>query len=244
MVKKIVWMIIILILIIIFTIKFSDEKKEVLSFEHHYKYPWMVHKIAKDFQLLDLWEFPILADPAQKQDFHLFLKVLQRKNNFQLRNFLSPRFLAVGFLIMLRGVLGKIFNLDANMNTLPIPGSHQKSVKERLSKKDMEANLATYFMEGKKNNGTSGFRLAYLFAREALWEISINPVHALMHFGWVEKESGFYTARLAVYAKPRGNFGKFYLEMIMPFRRYIIYPEMLEVVKKKWLEAQPMVNRK
>jgi len=72
MIKKIVWLIIILILIIIFTINSNNEKKEVLSFEHHYKYPWKVHKIAKDFQLLDLWEFPILADPDQEQDFFFF----------------------------------------------------------------------------------------------------------------------------------------------------------------------------
>lgn len=244
MVKKIVLLIIILILIILFTINCNSEKKEALSFEHHYKYPWKVHKIAKDFKLLDLWEFPILADPAQKQDFHFFLKVLQRKSNFQWWNFLRPRFLAAGFLIMLRGILGKIFKLDAKMNTLPIPGSHEKSVKERLSKKDIEANLLTNFMEGRGKNGTSGFRLVYLFAREALWEISNNPVHALMHFSWVGKENGFYTARLAVYAKPRGNLGEFYLKMIIPFRRYIIYPEMMEVVKTKWLEAQPRKNRK
>jgi hypothetical protein len=83
MVKKKVWLIIILILIIVFTINYNSETKEVLSFEHHYKFPWKVHKIAKDFHLLDLWEFPILANPAQKQDFQFFFNVLQRKSNFQ-----------------------------------------------------------------------------------------------------------------------------------------------------------------
>jgi len=176
--------------------------------------------------------------------FFFFLKVLRRKDNFQWRDFLSPRYLAAGFLIILRGIMGKIFNLDTKMNILPIPGSHQKSVKERLSKKDMEYNLSRKLMGEKEDNEQTGFCLVYVFAKEALWELSINPVHVLMHFGWVEKENGFYTARLAVYAKPRGNFGKFYLGMIMPFRRYIIYPEMLEKVKTKWLEAQPRKNNK
>lgn len=244
MVKKKSWLIIGLILIFIFSINFYNDTKEVLSFENHYKYPWMVHKIAKDFLLLDLWEFPIMADPAQKQDFLFFLKVLQRKNNFQIWNYLSPRYLAAGFLIILREIMGKIFNLDTNMNVLPIPGTHQKSVKERLSKKDLKNNLARKFAGEKKDNEQSGFHFVYLFENEALLELSINPVHVLMHCGWVEKENGFFTARLAVYAKPRGNFGKSYLKMIMPFRRYIIYPVMMEVVKTKWLEVQPRKNGK
>lgn len=244
MTKTIVRLIIISLFLIFCCISMHKCKKISLSLDDHHKSPWKVHKIAKDFQLLDLWEFPILADPDQGQDFLFFLKVLRRKDNFQWRDSPSPRYLAAGFLIILRGIMGRIFNLDTNMNVLPIPGSHQKSVKERLSKKDMQYNLSRKFMGEKKDNGQSGFRLVYLFAKEALWELSINPAHVLMHFGWVEKENGFYTARLAVYAKPRGNFGKFYLEMIMPFRRNIIYPEMLEKVKIKWLEAQLEKNRK
>ncbi len=157
--------------------------REVLSYKDYYKYPWKVHKIAKDFQLPDLWEFPILADPDQNQDFLFFIEVLRRKDDLPWRSFLSLRFLMAGFLITLREILGKIFSLDTHVNVLPIPESQEISVKERLFEKDLEQNLAGKLMAEKTDNGKSGFRLVYMFEREALWELSINPVHILMHFG-------------------------------------------------------------
>jgi SAM-dependent methyltransferase len=55
-----------------------------------------------------------------------------------------------------------------------------------------------------------------------------------MHLGWVHKYGNYHTAQLAVYAKPRGNFGEFYMQLIMPFRRVIVYPTMMEEVKRRW----------
>jgi hypothetical protein len=63
-----------------------------------------------------------------------------------------------------------------------------------------------------------------------------------MHLGWVHKYGNYYTAQLAVYAKPRGDFGEFYMQLIMPFRRVIVYPTMMEEVKKRW-EAYNKISR-
>lgn len=67
-----------------------------------------------------------------------------------------------------------------------------------------------------------------------LIELSNNTVHVLMHAGWVHKSGNYYTAQLAVYAKPRGILGEFYMKLIMPFRHMIVYPAMIEEVKKRW----------
>ncbi len=69
-----------------------------------------------------------------------------------------------------------------------------------------------------------------------LIELLNNTVHALMHAGWVHKSGNYYTAQLAVYAKPRGAMGELYMNLIMPFRREIIYPVLMEEVKKRWEE--------
>ena len=151
---------------------------------------------------------------------------------------MRPRIIfAAGFLILVRGVLGKMLELDAPANPLPIPGSLHRSVGERLSEGDLEENLSHGFTSGGRGDGHTGFRMVYLFEREALWEISTKPAHALMHLGWVRMENGFYTARLAVYARPRGFSGRMYLALIMPFRRHIVYPVMMEVVESRWRQA-------
>lgn len=41
----------------------------------HRSHPWRVHELARDFKLLDVWQYPISADPAQGEDFDAFCRV-------------------------------------------------------------------------------------------------------------------------------------------------------------------------
>jgi hypothetical protein len=206
-----------------------------LDKKKHYSQPWKVHKIAKDFKLLDVWEFPILADNSKNQDLSLFLKVVQNRQKYDLKNGVSFRLLMAGVLVVLRNFMSKIFSIDKDVNTLPIPGCKETSLRERLSREDQKENLAEPEIKGDEKE--RGFRAVYLYENECLWELSNNTVHALMHFGWVHKYDDYFTAQLAVYAKTRGWLGRVYMKLIMPFRRHIIYPAMMDYVKAKWEAA-------
>jgi hypothetical protein len=128
--------------------------------------------------------------------------------------------------------LGEAFGLDKNVDSLPIPGCSETSLKDRLSAEDRIRSLAEPGEEGSPNE--VGWRIVYLYENEILIELSNMTVHALMHSGWVHKSGNYFTAQLAVYAKPRGNLGELYMSLIMPFRRTIIYPVLLGKVKKRW----------
>jgi hypothetical protein len=217
-----------------------DEGYRTLNKKEHYSHPWKVHEIAKDFALLDVWEFPIRAEKMQNQDFSLFLKVMQQPSKGSVRNYFSIKNLIARFFVLLRVVLGETFGLDKNVNSLPIPGCQETSLKDRLSDEDLTRSLAESI--GEEDRGNFIWRTVYLYENEMLTELSNDTVHALMHFGWIHKSGNYYTAQLAVYAKPRGNLGEFYMKLIMPFRHAIIYPVLLEEVKNRWLEYNKSIS--
>jgi SAM-dependent methyltransferase len=221
------------VLFFVLAFAFSGHAQNIYK-KTHYSHPWKVHEIAKDFELLDVWEFPILADKTRNQDFSFFLKVMQQPPKQYAHRFFSIRYLIARSLIFLRVYLGEMFGLDKNINSLPIPGCRENSIKDRLSVEDRKRSLAESSEEGAPNKGI--WRTVYLYENEMLTELSNDTVHALMHFGWVHKSGNYFTAQLAVYAKLRGNLGKFYMKLIMPFRQLIIYPTMMEDVNNKWEE--------
>ena len=208
--------------------------------ETHYSHPWKVHEIAKDFELLDVWEFSILADKTQNHDFSFFLKVMQQSSKQSVRSYFSIKYLIARFLVSLRVFLGEMFGLDKNINSLPIPGSTETSIKDRLSVEDRKRSLVESSEERAQNNAI--WRTVYLYENEMLTELSNDTVHTLMHLGWVHKSGNYSTAQLAVYAKPRGNLGIFYMKLIMPFRHVIVYPAMMEEVKKRWEEYNKIIK--
>lgn len=211
---------------------YSNKLQEINN-KSHYSQPWKVHEIAQDFMLLDVWEYPILADNSRDQDFLFFLKMIKKPPADKVNRSVSIKFLAAGFLISLRMCLGKILGLDKNINTLPIPGCQETSIKERLSMEDLKRSLALLEL-GISDSDNETWRVVYLYEDEMLTELSIDFVHVLMHLGWVHKSGNFFTAQLAVYAKPRGMIGNLYMKLIMSFRRFIIYPALMENVKNTW----------
>jgi len=196
-----------------------------VSNDIHNEHPWVVRRIAGDFELWDVWEFPLRADNSESEDFNSFCQVY--KDSFKELSGLAS------FLFKLRQRLGKVFGLDKNMNTLPIPGCEETSVRSRLSEEDEKRNREAI-------GDLPPFQTVYLFEDERLDELSNDTVHGLMHIGWVKKEDRHYTARLAVYVKPRGRSGKMYLKLIEPFRHLIVYPAIMKMVRTKWEECRCM----
>jgi hypothetical protein len=53
---------------------------------------------------------------------------------------------------------------------------------------------------------------------------------------WVEVDEGRYQGRMAVYVKPRGAFGRFYMALIKPARYWVVYPALMREVERAWDE--------
>jgi SAM-dependent methyltransferase len=218
-----------------------QEASEPLNVKTHCAQPWKVHDIAKDFELLDVWEFPILADKSKGQDFSFFLEILQQRPKVKVRSFLSLRTLISRSLVLIRWLLGEILGLDKQVNTLPIPGCKETSLKDRLSAEERKRSVAKIADEA--GNNKFAWRTVYLYENEMLTELSNETAHALMHLGWIHKTGNFHTAQLAVYSKPRGDSGAFYMKLIMPFRRLFVYPALMDEVKTRW-DAYNKINQK
>lgn len=72
------------------------------------------------------------------------------------------------------------------------------------------------------DRGSPGFTLVYAEAEEHLHRIDNRTVSAFLHLSLVGRRP-----RLAVYVRPHGWLGRWYLRGIDPFRRAIIYPSLL-----------------
>jgi hypothetical protein len=72
------------------------------------------------------------------------------------------------------------------------------------------------------DRGGSGFVPVYQEPDEVLSRITNRTVTAFLHFSLVERRP-----RLAVYVRPNGAFGRGYMALIEPFRRWVVYPALL-----------------
>ena len=61
-----------------------------------------------------------------------------------------------------------------------------------------------------------------------------EPVHGVMHIGWVPDRTGGYRGQMAVYVKPNGLFGTCDMAAIAPFRHLIGYPSMMRQIGRAW----------
>jgi hypothetical protein len=194
----------------------------------HRQRPWRVHALAPDFELLDVWEYPIRARPPH--DLAYFAGFFQR-----VEREVTSGAGAAGLLFKLRAFLGRVFGWDDDTGPLPIPGCEETSLRTRLSPGEdpgpARAGLAF-------DNGL-GFDVVYERDDELLYEISNRTVHALMHLGWIDKGDGTHAPRMAVYVKPRGASGRIYMALIAPFRHLVVYPTLLRKMGAAWEAAHP-----
>ena len=84
-------------------------------------------------------------------------------------------------------------------------------------------------------SGDLPFTVLYVTDDEWASEIVNRTVHAVLHIGWVQEESGDYRGQMAVLVKPNGRLGRAYMLAIAPFRHRIVYPTMLREFGAAWL---------
>jgi hypothetical protein len=190
--------------------------------EAHTSYPWVVHALAPDFELEDVWALPT---PGRKEDFPRLVE------QFVTRGEPSDFPLPFRALFGLRWQLGKLFGWDKADDGLD---ERWPSLRDRLPAhlRDAPRGPDIRAVPG-RSDARPIFRSVYLTEDEWVAEIANKTVHGLLHIGWVPSDDG-HNAQMAVLVKPAGRFGRAYLAAIKPFRLAIVYPMLLDTIGKQW----------
>jgi hypothetical protein len=195
----------------------------------HEAHPWRIRAIAPDFTVEDVWALPARGDAA---DFQTLLEVMSSLD------IPSSTSLPTRILWNTRDLLGRWFSLGRisvpdgaadSARTLPIPGTHDASLTQRLP--DDLRDTAPLDLG-------SPFSFLYRTEDEYAAELSNRTVHAVLHLAWAHQGDGHYQGQLAVYVKPRGLFGKAYMAFIKPFRYLIVYPALMRHIEREWSASQ------
>lgn len=132
----------------------------------------------------------------------------------------------VSFLFGLREWLGRIFAWDHEP-----PRAPERSFLHRLSASDRESSLvAPGTLEGP-------FRVLFVSHREAISEIQNATVHAFSVLALVARPPG-YRLYWAIHVQPVGRITSWYMRLIDPFRRIIIYPAVLRHLQRAWARRE------
>lgn len=110
---------------------------------------------------------------------------------------------------------------------LPIPGTNETSLTDRLPDDLRDTAADLHF-------GSTPFAPLYRTDEEFAAEISNQTVHGVLHLAWVDQGDGRYQGQMAVYVKPRGRLGNAYMELIKPFRHWIVYPAAMRLIERTW----------
>ncbi len=191
-----------------------------LNKQAHFAHPWRVHTLAADFELIDLWRFELQLDRVR--GFDAFLEVYWQVIRAVER---TPLF-------QMRVAIGRAMGWDSAPNSKPIPGCAEHLVAERLNDSDRASNL--FGPDEPSPLPIAEFRPVYRFNQEALWEVSNDTVHALMHLSCATGSS----PELAVYIKSRGALTRLYMAAIWPARHAIIYPLLISTVERRWKKVE------
>jgi Protein of unknown function (DUF2867) len=209
-----------------------------LSNAAHESRPWRIREIVPDFTLEDVWALPVHGGA---EDFQTLLELMASSDpaNAESR--------AARLLWRLRDRLGRWLDLgrisapvegvgDGAAGKLPIPGTHETSLTERLP--DDLRNTATDV-----DFRSLPFVPLYRTDVEFAAEVSNQTVHGVMHLAWIDQGGGRYQGQMAVYVKPRGPFGKGYMALIKPFRHWVVYPALMRQTERTWNAGAPKAVR-
>ena len=136
----------------------------------------------------------------------------------------------VRMLLDIRFFVGQFFGWDCEP-----PASAWESFATRLTDADRSNSLAA---AGPRDGF---FRVVYRFENEQLVELINRTAHAAALTALVETPTA-YRYYLAVYVRDVSPFTPFYMAMINPFRRRIVYPSLLRGVRARWNQAFGSAN--
>jgi hypothetical protein len=140
-------------------------------------------------------------------------------------NFLCVPSSLVRKLLEIRFFVGRLFGWDRE----PVPTAW-KTFATRLTDTDRSRSLAAA--------GTQDgfFRVVYRFENEQLVELINRTAHAAALSALVETATA-YRFYLGVYVRSVSRFTRFYMALIDPFRKLIVYPSLLRSIRARWDQA-------
>ena len=185
--------------------------------------PLRVHSFLRDVPLHDVW---VVDLPGGREGITL----LEFRRCSSARRTEDIPY-ASKALLQFRFLLGRIFRLDA-----PRPGEKSASYVRLLNEADRVGSLVP---PGSKDGF---FDVVYAFKNEMLLEIINATVHAFSAQTLTRTSAG-YRLYWAIYVKPVRWITPAYMALIDPFRRWIVYPQILDKVRKQWIRlyAEPLV---
>ena len=180
-----------------------------------YALPLRVHTFLADVPLHDVW-----AVDLPKHCGGVTLTEFLRRATYQDEiNRLPP---VARSLFRLRLFLGSICRLEAEPKD-----ALTASFGSRLTAEDRaRSRVAPGTPEGL-------FRVVYRFENEQLLEIQNRTVHGAALSALAENAGG-YRFYFAVYVRQTAWITPFYMGLIDPFRRWIIYPALLKNIRAIW----------
>lgn len=179
-----------------------------------YALPLRVHTFLADVPLHDVWA----VDLPKHRDAVTLSEFLCQASQGGINRF-PP---AARALIRLRLFLGRIFRLEAEPED-----ALAASFASRLTPEDR----ARSFVVSGTPEGM--FRVVYRFENEQLLEIQNRTVHAAA-LSTLAKRADSYRFYFAVYVRQITWITPFYMSLIDPFRKWIIYPAMLKTIRATW----------
>jgi hypothetical protein len=186
-----------------------------------YALPLRVHTLLADVPLHDVWAVDL---PAHRDGVTLseFLRRASQ-DGCDAADAEINRFPPVArSLFRLRFFLGRIFRLEAQPKD-----ALAASFGSRLTPEDR----ARSFVVSGTPEGL--FRVVYRFENEQLVELQNRTVHAAALSALTERADS-YRFYFAVYVRQRTWITPFYMGLIDPFRKWIIYPAMLKTIRASW----------
>jgi hypothetical protein len=176
------------------------------------------HSLLADVPLHDVWAVDLHGGGPGRSIVDL--RVLLSKQKLRAVN---P---AVRLLFGLRVRLGRAFGWDREP-----PQASKESFVHRLSAADVASSLVPPgTLEGP-------FRVLFVSRREAISEIQNSTVHGFSVLALVERSSG-YRLYWGIYVQPVGRITSWYMRLIDPFRRLVIYPAVLRHIRAAWSRGE------
>jgi hypothetical protein len=180
---------------------------------------WRIHEVVPDFRLEDVWTLPT---PGGPDDFPRLVEYFTSGDPAEG----SSR--AARALFALRWKLGELFGWDDPATGV---GTRTTTLMNRLPADLREAPRGPEFEK-------LPFTPLYLLDDEFAAEVANQTMHGVMHLSWVPDGDGDgYHGQMSVYVKPNGLFGNAYMAAIKPFRHLVVYPRLIEDLKRDWQRA-------
>lgn len=126
----------------------------------------------------------------------------------------------------LRRLLGRIFGWDA------AAARKTPSLLDRISEQDRSRSLVP------PGSSDGPFAVVYVHRQEALSEVRNATVHAFSVLALRPAPAG-YRLFWAIHVAPEGRITAFYMALIDPFRRFVVYPAMLRQLNRSWRARFP-----